>query len=74
MCFLRSSENLKLQEIRDDQKTDPAVLEYLNFLLKVVEGKLKQTMNHFIELPPSVNIVELSAKLVESVLQIRKKI
>ena len=58
MSFLSLSENVRLQSIRDDEDPDPAVFEYPNFLLKVGEGKLKQTEDSFIEVPPSVNIVE----------------
>ena len=50
---------------RDDQKTDLAVLQYPDFLLKVVEEKIKQTEASLIEILPSVSIIESSTKLVE---------
>ena len=58
---------MRLQVIRDDQEANLTVLEYLDFLFKFGEGKLKLTMDSFIEVPASLNIVELLAKLVESV-------
>ena len=67
MSFRSLSENMRLQSIRDDEDPDPAVFQYPNFLLKVGDGILKRTEDSFIELPPSVNIVESSTKLVESV-------
>ena len=67
MSFLNLSENMRVQAIRDDHETDPEVLDYPNFLLKFGEGKLKQTLDYFIEFPPSLNTVEPSTKLVESV-------
>ena len=67
MDFLTLSEIMRLQTIRYDQETDAAVLEHPNFLLTVGGGKLKQTEDPFILLPPSVHIVDSSTKLVESV-------
>ena len=67
MDFLSLCENMRLNAIQYDQDSDSAVLEYPNFLLKGGEGKLKQTEDSFIELPPSVSIVESSTRLVESV-------
>ena len=68
MYFPNLSERISLYAIRNDQETDPAVPEYPCFLLKVGEGKLKQTIDSFIELPPSIYIAESLAKLVESIL------
>ena len=48
MDFLSLSENMRLQAIQDDQEADPTVLEYPNFLMKVGEEKLKQSMDSFI--------------------------
>ena len=47
MSFLSLSEKMRLQSIRDDEDPYPAVFEYLNFLMKVGEGKLKQTEDSF---------------------------
>ena len=51
LIFLGLCENIRLQAIRDDPETDHVVLGYPSFLLKVGEGKPKQTIDFFIELP-----------------------
>ena len=70
---LSQNEDMRLQAIPDDQESDTAVLEYPNFLLKVGEEKLKQAVDSLIELPPSINIVDSSTKLVKYVFSNLKK-